>query len=118
MSDCPFCDKIANGGDEHGPVFPAAAVDVYRFAPLNPVTDGHMLFVPRLHVRHASDGVIATSDAVTAAIIYASRQRIVGYNLIQSNGAPATQTVPHVHVHLVPRHDGDGLTLPWSGGAQ
>jgi diadenosine tetraphosphate (Ap4A) HIT family hydrolase len=35
-------------------------------------------------------------------------------NLITSDGAAATQTVKHLHVHIVPRRDGDGLTLPWS----
>ena len=35
-------------------------------------------------------------------------------NLITSIGAAATQTVFHLHVHVVPRHEGDGLLLPWS----
>jgi histidine triad (HIT) family protein len=36
------------------------------------------------------------------------------FNLITSQGAAATQTVMHLHLHLVPRTDGDGLKLPWS----
>lgn len=118
MSDCPFCRKIEHGADEVGEVFLSAYSRVVHFEPLNPVTPGHMLFVPRHHIERADDGVMATSDAVASAIIYAERAGIEAYNLIQSNGAPATQTVQHVHVHLVPRRVGDGLALPWSGGAQ
>jgi histidine triad (HIT) family protein len=36
-----------------------------------------------------------------------------GVNLVQSTGAAAFQTVFHLHVHVVPRYTGDGLTLPW-----
>ena len=35
-------------------------------------------------------------------------------NLITSVGAAATQTVKHLHIHIVPRHEGDGLHLPWT----
>lgn len=35
-------------------------------------------------------------------------------NLITSRGPAATQTVPHLHLHLIPRREGDGLTLPWT----
>jgi histidine triad (HIT) family protein len=35
-------------------------------------------------------------------------------NLITSKGAAATQTVYHLHVHVVPRQGGDGLPLPWT----
>ena len=36
------------------------------------------------------------------------------YNVITSAGRAATQTVMHLHFHLVPREPGDGLMLPWS----
>jgi histidine triad (HIT) family protein len=35
-------------------------------------------------------------------------------NLITSKGREATQTVFHMHLHLVPRAENDGLLLPWS----
>ena len=114
MTDCPFCQKIAAGGDGYGPVHDTAMASVKRFAPLNPVTPGHTLFVPVEHYGRADDGNLATADAFDAAIRYAKKEGVGAYNLIQSNGAPATQTVPHVHVHLVPRREGDGLALPWT----
>jgi histidine triad (HIT) family protein len=36
-------------------------------------------------------------------------------NIITSVGAEATQTVFHLHLHVVPRRFGDGLALPWTG---
>ena len=114
MTDCPFCQKIAAGGDSYGPVHDTAMAFVKRFAPLNPVASGHTLFVPVAHYERADDGSHATADAFDAAIRYAEKEGLGAYNLIQSNGTSATQTVPHVHVHLVPRLEGDGLALPWT----
>lgn len=114
MPDCVFCRKIAAGSDEHGLVRDTPLANVKRFEPLGPVTPGHMLFVPVTHFERANGGNLATADAFDAAIRYARREGIEDYNLIQSNGAAATQTVPHVHVHLVPRREDDGLALPWT----
>lgn len=36
-------------------------------------------------------------------------------NFITSAGPAATQSVFHLHVHLVPRFEDDGLILPWTG---
>ena len=36
------------------------------------------------------------------------------YNLITSAGIPATQSVLHLHIHIVPRYENDGLHLPWT----
>lgn len=106
--DCPFCGLIEAGEYEqdHGPVV--------RFEPLNPVTPGHMLFVPVDHIEHGGGG--AATDVGTAmrfAQHYGVR-RGEDFNLIVSSGPTATQTVPHVHVHYVPRRKGDGLGLPWA----
>lgn len=113
MTACPFCRKIRQGRDRHGTVTDEGS-GVVSFVPLNPVTDGHRLFVPRVHVTRAAHnpGAVGTTFAVAAA--WAGSRGLLDYNLIQSNGAAATQTVPHVHVHLVPRRDGDGLALPWT----
>ena len=117
VSGCVFCAKIEAGGDEHGPIL--ARVDgmvhaVAVFEPLNPVTRGHMLFVPVRHVERSHyDYLDAVADASKAAALYGAR--LPAYNLVVSVGEVATQTVPHLHVHLVPRREGDGLALPWTG---
>lgn len=115
MSDCVFCKKIINGGDEHGPVV-KEGYGVVSFVPLNPVTFGHRLFVPTSHVARAEQSPDVLASVMHAAARWAVWLGPAGtdYNLIQSNGSAATQTVDHLHVHYVPRRKGDGLHLPWT----
>jgi histidine triad (HIT) family protein len=51
-----------------------------------------------------------------AAAEFAQAEEISDCNLIVSKGPSATQTVAHLHLHIVPRRPGDGLALPWSHG--
>lgn len=111
MSDCVFCVRITAGECEQTEVN-----SVVMFAPLNPVTPGHMLFVSRAHVVSAAASPWRAGNACLAAASYVAREQIEA-NIITSIGAVATQTVPHLHVHVVPRHEGDGLALPWTGQA-
>lgn len=106
MSECPFCERRDNGDFEQ--LYAGVAM---RFEPLNPVTDGHMLFMPIEHMEHPHPDALATT--MRHAGEYAA-ERSEDYNLITSSGAAATQTVPHMHIHYVPRRQGDGLPLPWT----
>ena len=36
-----------------------------------------------------------------------------GINILQNNGEAAGQSVFHLHFHIIPRRQGDGLTIPW-----
>jgi diadenosine tetraphosphate (Ap4A) HIT family hydrolase len=107
--DCPFChiDKIV------GAVGVAIRPIVYKFEPLNPVVPGHRLFIPRAHIANAGESPITAGAVFSAASAYAHK---VGgdYNLITSRGRSATQSVFHLHIHYVPREEGDGLSLPWT----
>jgi len=108
---CPFCYRISDidymGRDSE--------VDVVWFEPLDPVTPGHMLFVPMRHVEHWQDHAAReVGGAFEAASRFVNeRTDYSAFNLITSFGHASTQTVPHVHIHLVPRREGDGLMLPW-----
>lgn len=111
MSWCVFCD-IAEG------VAPATRYQMcgaftVAFTPLNPVTPGHTLVVPRRHVRDATVSPDVTAETMRWAAILAAGMDSA--NIITSIGAAATQSVPHLHAHVVPRHLGDGLHLPWTG---
>lgn len=110
MSDfregCPFCERIAAFDYEQ------AYDGSVRFEPLNPVTPGHMLFVPAWHSEHPSGEGVRV--AMSAAEVYASRKGC-DFNLITSSGPAATQTISHLHAHYIPRVEGDGLLLPWTG---
>jgi histidine triad (HIT) family protein len=112
-SRCIFCRIVAGQA-------PATIVRRWRnaiaFVPHpDPVTDGHLLIVPRVHTPHASARPLVTGMAFWRAAQLARALGIPHYNLIVNAGKYATQTIPHLHVHLVPRREGDGLTLPWTG---
>lgn len=110
MTACVFCDIV------HGRA-PAEVVhrwdDAVAFVPLNPVTPGHVLVVPNEHVKNAIEDPVVTAQAMYRAADLAARY--APCNLITSVGAVATQTVYHLHLHVVPRRPGDGLALPWTG---
>ncbi|MFB7375796.1 HIT family protein [Kitasatospora purpeofusca] len=104
---CVFCAIVAGT---------AAARIVHRWPdalalhPLGPVTPGHLLVIPLLHVQDL------TTDPETSAAVMRRVAEIATppCNIISSAGAVATQSVFHAHVHLLPRSAGDGLLLPWS----
>lgn len=109
MSACPFCDRIVAGEYDYGDAYGVA------FQPLNPVTPGHFLVVPRTHVASALEASLPAARALRFAVHLAQDMGLEACNFITSAGAAATQTVMHLHIHVVPRHEGDGLALPWTG---
>lgn len=88
--------------------------EVIAFVPLEPVTPGHTLIVPKEHVSDYKQSPRVTGLTAAAASEYASTIKEES-NLITSAGRLATQSVFHLHMHVVPRRRGDGLKLPWSG---
>lgn len=111
MSVCPFCFIVRK--EEHANVVQRWP-DAVAFRPLNPVTPGHVLVVPNAHVVDFTHDPIVTAAVMARASEYAYRLNIA-CNLITSARPEATQTVMHLHLHVVPRREGDGLALPWSG---
>lgn len=111
MNDCPFCDII------HGRA-PAQVVrewdDAIAIVPLRPVTYGHLLVIPTMHVPDALADPAVTGMVMRRAAELARERRLAALNIITSVGAAATQTVPHLHIHIVLRVEGDGLKLPWT----
>ncbi|MEU7157319.1 HIT family protein [Streptomyces chrestomyceticus] len=109
-STCVFCRIVAGAA-------PATVVarwnDALAIVPLGPVVPGHVLVTPAVHVADATENPVVTGAAMTRAAQYAAS---VGgsLNLITSKGAEATQTVFHLHIHVVPRTAGDALPLPWT----
>jgi histidine triad (HIT) family protein len=112
MDGCVFCDIIAA---DDSTVIVAATERCVIFKPLNPVTEGHLLVVPDRHVASAAEDWGLTGHVFEIAALWASHVGARAFNLITSAGPAATQTIEHLHVHIVPRYDGDGLHLPWTG---
>lgn len=111
MPDCVFCDIV----DGRAPAkLVDTTADSIAIRPRHPVTDNHVLVIPRTHVQDAADNPQVTAATMRDAAALAPC--LAGdFNLITSAGTAATQTVFHLHIHVVPRRDGDGLTLPWTG---
>jgi histidine triad (HIT) family protein len=109
-SDCPFCPIPDVPLVREWPA-PNIALGVVAFAPLNPVTPGHVLVVPRQHYPDAGCPDLTAFVMACAAEI---ARDLTACNIITSKGEAASQTVYHLHVHVVPRYGGDGLLLPWS----
>jgi histidine triad (HIT) family protein len=111
---CIFC-AIAARQAEASVVYEDETVVV--FMDLNPVTPGHLLVVPRVHAVGLEDLDKATSAHVwsvghdMARALRRSTMRCEGINVMLCDGEVAFQTVPHFHLHVVPRYAGDGWTL-------
>jgi histidine triad (HIT) family protein len=106
---CPFCDYAGPSEillDRDG---------VFFITPINPVVDGHVLAVSRAHADDALADPDLTGVVFEAAAWFASAGDC---NLITSVGEAATQTIRHLHVHIVPRTAGDRLALPWADGRE
>src|SRR5690606_30692452 len=79
---------------------------------------GHVLVATR---RHAENLLDVTAEEAGAALQTARRVARAaqaafapaGLTGLQANGAVAGQTVRHFHLHVLPRHDGDGVDLAW-----
>lgn len=103
---CPFCN-IINGQA------PATILETWDDAiaiePLNPVVHGHVLIIPRQHVRDYLEDPYVSAATMRRAAQFGNKPS----NIITSAGREATQTVQHLHIHIVPRRENDGLALPW-----
>ncbi|MFF9482995.1 HIT family protein [Streptomyces sp. NPDC014733] len=76
------------------------------------VNDGHVFVLPRVHVEDAGADPDVTASVMRRAAELMAEQDAA--NLITSKGEAATQSVHHLHVHVVPRKEGDNLPLPWT----
>lgn len=114
--NCLFC-KIVTGEipaekvyeDEHA----------LAFLDINPINIGHTLLIPKKHTQNIFDTPSETLQNIMPAlkIISSAVKNGVGadgLNIINNNEGPAGQLVYHLHLHVVPRFQGDGFTH-WHG---
>lgn len=114
-SNCVFCKIVARR-------IPATVVHedehTLAFMDLGQVNPGHVLVAARAHV----ENIYGLDDAQASALMRAAAQvsRAIrdafspkGLSVYQANGKAAGQTVFHFHIHLVPRHEDDGMGLTW-----
>ena len=106
---CIFC-KIVKGKIPSMKVYE----DKYAiaFLDINPVNPGHTLIVPKNHYTTLMDLPVTLAQHLTMVlwkIMQAVKQEIkpAGFNVINNNGKQAGQLVPHYHIHVIPRFEGD-----------
>jgi histidine triad (HIT) family protein len=115
MSDCVFCKIVAGQ-------IPATVVHedehTLAFMDIGQVNPGHVLVAVKKH----ADNIFALDEAQAAAVFRTAARvsRAIrdafspqGLSVYQANGAVAGQTVFHFHLHLLPRHEADGMALTW-----
>ena len=115
MENCVFCKIVARQ-------IPAIVVHederTLAFMDIGQVNPGHVLVAVKPH----AENIFALDEAQAAAAFRAAARvaRAIrdafapqGLSVYQANGSAAGQTVFHFHIHLVPRHDGDGMALTW-----
>ncbi|KAL1932672.1 hypothetical protein VTP01DRAFT_8350 [Rhizomucor pusillus] len=89
----------------------------YAFLDINPLSEGHMLVIPKYHAEffhQVPDEYLADILPLARKCALASGLGEGQYNLLQNNGPMAHQVVPHVHFHIIPKPNPEqGLKVGW-----
>jgi histidine triad (HIT) family protein len=115
MADCVFC-KIRDGKIPAMRVFEDERT--ICIMDINPLSRGHCLVLSRAHAATIFDAEVADLQAAIATakrVALALKQTLdaEGLNVLQANGPAAFQSVPHFHLHLIPRWMRDGKGFDW-----
>ncbi len=105
MEDCIFC-KIVKGDIPSIKIYEDD--DVFAFADINPISEGHSLIIPKAHAENIWEisekdltAIAAASKKIAGAIQEALKP--AGVAVLQLNGRGVNQVVMHYHLHLIPR---------------
>ena len=115
-ADCVFCKIVAG----KLPCFKLLEDETtIAFMDINPVNPGHALAVAKGHwptVDVIPPDVLANVARTAQRVAKAAVEALApaGVNLVQANGPAAGQSVPHLHVHIMPRRTGDDVSLNWT----
>ena len=118
MDNCIFCEIIA-GKISNYKIYEDDRV--VAFLDILPISPGHTIVVPKMHTADVEDLSDENLCAMSIAIKKIGKGimdglDVKGYSVLLDNKDAANQHVPHVHFHVVPRKEGDGLgRWPQSG---
>ena len=113
--NCIFCKIVAG----QIPCFKLLEdAHTIAFMDINPVNPGHALAVAKGHwptvdviPAETLGDVARTAQRIAKAVMKELKPH--GVNLLQANGEGAGQSVPHLHIHIMPRRVNDGVALNW-----
>jgi len=114
--DCIFCS--IEKGQSVASIFYKDEL-VIGFMEIAPVNEGHCLIIPRVHASCMADLEEETARHMfavcqkTAAALRRSGMECEGVNMFLADGEAASQTVFHVHMHVIPRYKGDRFKVDW-----
>lgn len=113
---CVFCEIVDREDPDAREIYRDA--NTVAFFPTEPAVLGHTMVVPRRHVAtvwELDEDLARHLGVATVRIAHAIKSSLHpdGLNIIQSNGEAASQSVMHLHVHVVPRTDGDRIGQIW-----
>lgn len=115
LESCIFC-KIIRGSIPSHKILETGKL--LAFLDINPIAEGHILFVPKYHGARLHDipeeylAELLPAARSIAAKLFASKN--IAYNVLQNNGQLAHQEVDHVHFHLIPKRSSEeGLSIGW-----
>jgi ATP adenylyltransferase len=105
-NDCPFC------ASESDRTLLAETATAYAILDKYPVTNGHTLIIPKRHVANYFDLTTREQTACWLMVNFVKQQlselyQTNDFNIGINVGEAAGQTVPHVHIHIIPRYAGD-----------
>ncbi|WP_340637504.1 HIT family protein [Methanolobus psychrotolerans] len=108
--DCLFCKIVAGEIPSHK-VYEDEFV--YAFLDIFPCSEGHTIVLPKKHTGKFTDMKKKDAASLFFAVNKIAKKLektlgLEGMNIGINNGEIAGQTVPHVHVHIIPRRAGDG----------
>jgi histidine triad (HIT) family protein len=113
---CLFCRLVA-GEIPSTRIYEDATT--IAFMDINPGTLGHCLVIPKEHaedIHDISPELLADIARTAQRVAKSAKEHLgcAGVTLVQSSGAVAFQSVFHIHFHVIPRYEGDGVRLPWT----
>jgi histidine triad (HIT) family protein len=88
--------------------------NVMAFLDIRPLNEGHTLVIPKAHYENIFEipqELIAYLHGITKRVALAVKKatKADGISIIQQNGKAANQDIPHLHVHVIPRYEGQKL---------
>ncbi|KAJ3101288.1 hypothetical protein HDU97_001528 [Phlyctochytrium planicorne] len=110
-ASCIFCKIIKGAIPSHKLIETELS---YAFLDINPLSVGHALVIPKYHAQFFHQ----VPDEYLADLLPTARKIALAlgpdnYNILQNNGKLAHQEVEHVHFHIIPKTETEGLSIGW-----